>query len=123
MRVSVVLVNVILVVFTAFVVATDGLPKDVAYIVFTAALLLVPIATVVAIRRAPSPGVKGDPLKVIAASLNILLLGFVCWAIVDHYPHPDEPGVLAYTVIAVLAPLLSALVLFRFASVRPKEAV
>ena len=44
---------------------------------------------------------------------NILLLGLVCWAVVDQYPHPEEEGVVAFTVLTVLTPILSAVVLFR----------
>jgi uncharacterized protein YhhL (DUF1145 family) len=43
---------------------------------------------------------------------NIVFFGFVCWALVDQYPHPEEDGVLTFTVLIVLTPILSLVVLF-----------
>jgi hypothetical protein len=37
-----------------------------------------------------------------------------CWAVVDQYPHPEEDGVIAFTVLRVLTPILSLVVLFRY---------
>ena len=44
---------------------------------------------------------------------NVVLLGFVCWAIISQYPHPEEPGVLEYTILAILAPILSVVAIVR----------
>jgi hypothetical protein len=38
-------------------------------------------------------------------------LVFICWAIVEQYPHPEEDGVVAYTLLAVLTPILGMAVL------------
>lgn len=38
---------------------------------------------------------------------NVVLIGFVCWALVDQYPHPHENGFTAYAVLIVLTPILS----------------
>ena len=48
-----------------------------------------------------------------AALGNIVLLGLVCLAIADQYPHPDEPGFLAFVALTVVTPILSALALVR----------
>ena len=42
---------------------------------------------------------------------NIVLLGFICWAFVDQYPHPQEEGFIAYVLIMVLTPILSIVAL------------
>lgn len=52
-------------------------------------------------------------MKVAAAVSNIVLLGFVCWAIADQYPHPEEDGLIAFTVLIVLTPILSVVAIFR----------
>ena len=51
-------------------------------------------------------------MKIIAIICNIVFIGFVCWAFVDQYPHPKEDGIIAFTVLMVLIPILSLLVLF-----------
>jgi hypothetical protein len=55
----------------------------------------------------------GTLTKTVAVICNIVLLGFACWAIMSQYPHPEEEGVVAYTVLVVLTPILSLLALFR----------
>jgi hypothetical protein len=44
---------------------------------------------------------------------NVIFFGFVCWALVEHYPHPEEDGIIAFTVLMVLIPILSLVELFR----------
>jgi hypothetical protein len=52
-------------------------------------------------------------MKIVAIICNIVFFGFVCWALVDQYPHPEEDGVIAFAVLMVLTPILSLVVLFR----------
>jgi hypothetical protein len=52
-------------------------------------------------------------MKIVAVICNIVLLAFTCWAFVDQYPHPEEDGLIAFTVLMVLTPILSLAVLFR----------
>ncbi|MBZ5500346.1 MAG: hypothetical protein LAP85_28460 [Acidobacteriia bacterium] len=52
-------------------------------------------------------------LRVVAVICNIVLLGFTCWAFVGQYPHPEEDGLIAFTVLMVLTPILCLVVLFR----------
>ena len=130
-----VLCNIVLLGFTCVVLATDGPPMQAAYILFTLWLMLIPIFTVFAIVRSKAghgwqtvhmnrntleAQSKTDALSSrsivmerVAAICNIVLLGFVCWALVEQYPHPEEEGVVAFTVLTVLTPILSAVVLFR----------
>jgi hypothetical protein len=52
-------------------------------------------------------------MKIVAIICNIVFFGFVCWALVDQYPHPEEDRVIAFTVLMMLTPILSLAVLFR----------
>lgn len=135
MKTLTVLCNIVLFGFTCIVLATDGAPKEARYIIFTLLLMLIPIFTVFAIVRSgagsswpnlpmkrntleaqPKTGVlssRKTAIERVAAICNIVLLGVVCWAIVDQYPHPEEEGIVAFSVLTVLTPILSAVVLFR----------
>jgi hypothetical protein len=50
-------------------------------------------------------------MKIVAVICNIVFFGFVCWALVDQYPHPKEGGVIAMVVLMVLTPILNLVVL------------
>jgi hypothetical protein len=135
MKIVAVICNVVLFVFTCFVLVTDGISKEAAYIVFTLLLLLVPILSFVVIfRSGVSYGwlgrhIEGKALeeqrkvddlssmstimKMVVTICNIVLLGFACWAIVSQYPHPEEDGVVVYTILVLLTPILSMVVLLR----------
>lgn len=108
-----VVMNLLLVGFTAAVVATDGAPTQPVYIVLTLSLLLIPLLNAVVL--ASSHFVQ---LRRVLAGGNLLLVAFVGWAIVDQYPHPDEEGFIAFVIVTIAVPLLSSAQLFR----RPAEA-
>jgi cytochrome bd-type quinol oxidase subunit 2 len=110
MKTLTVLCNVVLVGFTAFVVATEGPSREPAYNVFALLLVLVPIFTIFALlnrEAAAKPAVARA-----AAVCNLILLALVCWALVDQYPHPKEPGVIPFIIVCLLTPVLGAAVLF-----------
>jgi hypothetical protein len=50
-------------------------------------------------------------MKIVAVICSIVFFGFVCWALVDQYPHPKEGGVIAMVVLMVLTPILNLVVL------------
>lgn len=103
--------NVVSLAFTLLVLATDGPPTKPVYVVFGLLLLLIPLFTLLALIR---PGILSASSRLVfraAAIGNLLLLAFVCWALVDQHPHPDEPGFIPYAVLVLLTPALSALVL------------
>jgi hypothetical protein len=52
-------------------------------------------------------------MKIVALICNIILFGFVCWALLRTYPHPEEGGFLEYALLSVLTPILNLVVLFR----------
>ena len=121
MRTFAIVLNVVLLAFTCLVLVTDGFPTTAVYIVLTVLLLVIPILTLIVLFRrtgtdAPSSG--RVLMERVVAACNILLLVFVCWAIVDHYPHPKEEGFLAYVVLVIVTPGLSALTLLRGTSGR-----
>ena len=111
MKTLAILCNIVLLGFTFFVLAIEGAPKDAAYILFTLLLMLIPIFTVFALIRARASHGSITRIERLAAISNIILLGFIAWALVDQYPHPEEEGVLAFAVLTVLTPILSAVVL------------
>jgi hypothetical protein len=102
-----VICNVVLFLFTCFVLWTEGPSRGGGYIVLTVLLLLIPIlSSAVILRTGPGPRAK-----TVVAIGNVALLGFVIWAVASTYPHPEEPGVIPFTVICVLTPILNLLVI------------
>ena len=114
MKIVALICNVVLFLFTCFVLITEGSSRQIAYIVLTLVLLLVPILNVVALSRSGVAAV----MRIAAIICNIVLAGIICWAFVDQYPHPDEGSVIAnillivYMLLVALTPILSAVVLF-----------
>ena len=128
--------NIALFGFTCLVLLTDGISKEIVYILFSLLLLLVPVLNLVMIflgtknhswlsfeiksksseeqkrktNNLFSEGTFNNTLVIIS---NILLLGFSCWAIIDQYPHPKEDGLIIYILVVFLTPILSSLVIFR----------
>jgi len=135
MKTAAIICSVVLFAFTCVVLSTDGLPTDSTYIVFNMWLLLTLILNVVVISRIgvndgrlwpqmprPNAGEQGEAdgrrstsvfVRVAAALCNVVLLGFTGWAYVDQYPHPEEPGFTAFTVLMVMTPILSLAALVR----------
>ncbi|HNW61244.1 MAG TPA: hypothetical protein PKI62_16340 [bacterium] len=122
MKVLVLICNVISLAFTLFVLATDGAPTKPVYIFFGLCLILVPLFTIFTLTRTRILPARGALVSGLAAAGNILLLAFVCWALIDQYPHPNEPGFIPYAVLILLTPALSALVLIRHRSAKPLQA-
>jgi formate hydrogenlyase subunit 3/multisubunit Na+/H+ antiporter MnhD subunit len=134
MKIVAVICNVVLFGFTCLVLVTDGPPKGASYIVFTLWSLATLILNAVVISRSgASDGWLGlymkrkaleEPekiddlasrstiMKIVAIICNLVFFGFVCWALVNQYPHPEEDGVVAFTVLMVLTPILSLVVIF-----------
>jgi len=135
MKIAMFICNVVLFAFTCFVLLTDGVSKEAGYIAFTLLLLLVPILNLLVIsrggarvgrmglpakekelaeqRKMDSSSSSGTVIKIVAIVCNAVLLGFVCWALVDQYPHPEEDGFIAYVLLVVVTPALSLVALFR----------
>jgi hypothetical protein len=115
MRTLATLCNIVSVLFTCLVLATDGPPTKAAYIILTVLMMLIPIFTVFALVRSGAGGTpysRGRAIAQAAAICNVVLLGLHCLALVDQYPHPAEPGLVEYVVLTMVTPLLSAVVLF-----------
>ena len=118
MKTLAVLCNVVLFTFTGFVLATDGAPTKPAYIFLGLVLLMTPIVTVFALERHTA----GDGARRAAVACNVVLLAFVCWALVDQYPHPSDPGFIEFVVVTAVTPLLSAVALRRSKLTRRSSA-
>jgi len=134
MKIVTLICNIVLFVFTCLVLLTDGFSREAAYIVFTLVLLLVPVFNAVVIFRSgaregwldltrkgkvPAERAKTDGkpssgifAKIAAITANIVMFSFACWAFADQYPHPKEDGLIAYIVLVLTIPVLSAVVIF-----------
>jgi hypothetical protein len=130
-----VILNVILVLFTFMIIMTEGGSSDIAYNIFGILLFLVPLLNVVlisrmgffnparsALRSQDTVAIQGKSsdtdtmngtVRNLAILLNLILLGFGIRAIVRAYPHPEEDGVLEYTILVLATPILSLIVYFR----------
>ncbi len=108
MKLVTALCNAVLFLFTLLVLAVDGPPTKAPYIIFTAIVVLTPALTLFALARE-----RLDRVRKLAALGNVVMLGLFCWAFVDQYPHPDEQGFVAYTVLMVATPILSVVALSR----------
>ncbi len=110
MKTAAIICNVVMLAFTALVMLTDGPATEPAYVIFGLLLFAVPLLSVAVLllRRATGPG-----LRVAAVAANAVLLGFICWALVDQYPHPSEEGYIPYVVLVTVTPILSIVALSR----------
>jgi hypothetical protein len=116
MRIVALICNIVLFGFTCLVLVVDGPPKGASYVVFTAwSLLTLILSAVVISRMGAIDGLSSTSTtpRIVATICNVVFLGFVCWALVDQYPHPEEDGVIAFTVLMVLTPILSLVALLR----------
>jgi hypothetical protein len=100
--------NIVLFAFTCFVLLVEGPPVTSIYVVFTLWALSTLMLSAVVMARSGA-----GALRTVAIVANVVFVAFVCWAIVDQYPHPEEDGVIAMAVSMVLTPLLSLAVLAR----------
>jgi hypothetical protein len=135
MKIVAIICNIILFGFICFVLATEGPPRGTAYIVFTLWSILTLILSLVLISRTGAgkglPGIlikrkvpgeqrkiedliSIDDIKIIVVIVfNMVFFGFVCWAIVDQYPHPKESGVIIMAVLMLVTPVLNLVTIFK----------
>jgi hypothetical protein len=118
MKIMAIICNIVSFVFTCFVLLTDGIAKEAAYIIFIFLLLLVPIISLLVI--SPIGGSlslrlssTSSAIRIVTIICNIVLFGFICWAFMDQYPHPKEEGFVAYAILTVLTPILNLVVLLQ----------
>jgi len=118
MKTVAIVCNFVLLAFMCLVLATDGFPTRTVFVVLTLLVLAIPIFTVIVLLRrkacdtdADARSPRSNLMAWVAAACNILLLGLMCWAYIDQYPHPDEEGFLAFMVVVLVTPVLSALAL------------
>ncbi len=122
MKAAAVVCNVALFAFTCVVLLVDGAPTELIYIVFTLWLLFTLVLTAVVISRSTAGHAWNGreslqrhniPTSRLAAiACNIVLFGFTLWAFLEQYPHPQEPGFVAFMVLIFTTPILSLVVLF-----------
>lgn len=108
MKIAAVICNIILFGFICLVLVSEGPSKEAIYTVFTIWWLLTLIISAVVISRSGASRIIRD----VAIICNIVFLGFIGWALVDQYPHPNEPGFIPFVILMVLTPILNLVVLF-----------
>jgi hypothetical protein len=135
MNFSAALLNLALFVYTCFILRPEGLPKDVAYFLFTLFLLLVPLLNItmiyLGVRRkgwfsfnwkgkvSEEPGnfqeenTSGRIMKTFAIISNVALLLLSVLAYLDQYPHPEEDGLVLFILSLWVTPVISILVIWR----------
>lgn len=108
MKIVAVLCNIILFGFTCLVLVTDGRPEGAGYSIFALWMLLTLVLSAAVISH-PS---AGPLMRIVTILLNIVLLGFIFWALMAQPAHPKEEGFVAYVILLVLTPILSFAALF-----------
>jgi hypothetical protein len=101
---------------SCLIVVTEGIPAKASYALFTLLIIVVPLFTAFVVVRPRFRGEQRARIAVfprIAAWGNVVLLGFVGWALVTQYPYPEGVGVIPFGVLALLTPVLSLAVLRR----------
>lgn len=109
MRILAIICNIVLFLFIGLVLATDGLPTETAYMVFTVwSFLTLILSAAVLSRRAPSL-----VTKIAATVFNVVMLGHAGWALMDQYPHPREEGFVPFVILLLVTPVLNIVALWR----------
>ncbi len=121
MKTLAIALNALLLLFTCFVLATDGPPATLlSWLIALWGLLTLAlsIAAIARIRegdarlRFAHPSSKSVLQRMVPAVMNLVSLGFVCWALVDQYPHPNEAGFLEFVILTVVTHALNIVTLF-----------
>lgn len=127
--------NIILFVFTCWQIINNGISSVPIYIILTLFLLLVPLLNLIMILSGaknsnwysfhinkkdfiPKSASKDSPymdtfIKAMVLTFNFVLFGISCWAIIDQYPHPKGDGVVFFTLVVLLTPVISLLAISR----------
>ncbi len=58
-------------------------------------------------QKSGSPRSGNNTVQMVTIISNVVLLGFVCWALVDTYPYAQEEGFIAYVILMTLTPILT----------------
>ncbi len=111
--IAAVLANVLLLLLTCVLLWAEGPSKGSGYVTLTVLMVAVPVLSAATILRGGPSNWLRSRVKAAAAGANVVLLGFLFWAIVAGYPYPEGNSVLAFAAICVLAPILSLAVLLR----------
>jgi len=109
MKTAAVVLNVVLFIFAAVVLAVDGPPRGTPFVALLGLALLVPLLVAAVLERR-STGVLFWGLAVLGSAA---LLGLALWAVISRPPRVGEAGALAYVVLLLLAPLLGLAALLR----------
>jgi amino acid transporter len=128
------LLNLLLFIFTFFLIVSNGVSGQGAYIMFSLLLLMVPVLNFVLIFphtknhnwfsfhiRRRTNELLNDPddnpmdkfLIAVVITLNVVLFGFTCWAFVDQYVHPRDGGVMLHTILVFVTPMISLVTIIR----------
>ena len=132
MKYFTVVFDFVLLAFMGFVLFTDGTPSDPMYtfitifsvftLIYSSVILLLSKAkkcrfpefrwkeTGVESRAGQASHIYKNS-EIIAFVCNVFFFGFVCWALLNQGPHPEESGIVAFAVMMITAPVLNLLAL------------
>lgn len=125
--------NIILFILTCLQIVNNGVSSIPIYILLTLFLLLVPVLNLVMIlsgarnnswysfhikKKDTKNTHKEIPymdtfIKAMVLTFNLILFAVSCWAFVDQYPHPKGDGVVFFTIVVLLTPVISLLTISR----------
>jgi hypothetical protein len=109
MKTAAIICNIVLFGFICLVLLTDGPPVGPYYILFTFwSLFTLIVNSTLLLCKSPNA-----VLKTCGILCNILFLAFAFCAYWDQYPHPQEEGFIAFTVLMAVTPALNLAVLSR----------
>lgn len=109
MKTAAVVLNVVLFIFAAVVLAVDGPPRGTPFVALLGLALLAPLLAAAVLERRST----GALLWGLAVFGSAALLGLALWAVINRPPKAGETGALAYVVLLLLAPLLGLAALLR----------
>lgn len=116
MRIAAIVCNVLVFAITGAIVLTEGMPRELRYLVLTLLMLLIPLFSAIVLirkRRVPQGTCRADRLPAMtlthraAVLCNIVLFGVSCWAAVAQYPYIEGNSVIPFGVLAVCTPIVS----------------
>ncbi len=123
MRRAAVICNIVLLAFTCLILMSEGIPREVPFLILTLLLLLVPILSLVVFLRGGmthhEQSMRDDSSSMstfinrVAVFCNFVLVGFSSWAAVSQYPYPEGNEVIPFALLMVFTPIIRLVVLFR----------
>jgi len=117
MDLAAIVCNLVLTATTGLILLTEGIPGRFHYILLSALMFAVPLASAIVVYRARQAGqqrgaTSAGPTSTSirrTALLNVVLFVAACWSAIAQYPYPEGNTVIPFAVLTVLVPVLNLL--------------